>query len=136
MGSAETTLRPDTNSPFLNVSEARQTNQKLTPVMDDAWVEHVTAILDYLDGRTQSPDAQACQSARDLIASLSAWAFIGSTSHYGLQVRALEILQRLAYHDVDRGAIRDIASWVLEQWLRLLQRYPRSVPALRGKWVL
>lgn len=100
--------------------------------MDDAWVQHVTSILDYLNDRTQSPNAQTCQSARDLMASLDAWSFLGSASLYGLQIRALEILQRLAYHDADLGSIGDIASWVLERWLRILQRHPNSVQALRG----
>jgi hypothetical protein len=102
--------------------------------MDQSWVQHVTAILDYLDGRTQSPNAQVLESARDLMGSLDAWAFFDSDSHYGLQVRTLDILQRLAYHDVDRGSISDIANWTLDRWLRILQRYPRSVPALRGEY--
>ena len=106
--------------------------QLLVLDMDDAWVQHVASILEYLDGRAQSPNTQTCQSARDLMASLDAWSFMGSTSHYGLQVRALSILQRVAYHDADRGAIADMDSWVLERWLRVLQRYPRSVQGLQG----
>ncbi|KIW07629.1 uncharacterized protein PV09_01575 [Verruconis gallopava] len=100
--------------------------------MDDAWVRHVTSILEYLDACAMSPDGQALQSSRDLMTSLDAWSFFGSSEHYGLQIRALDILQRIAYHDVDGEAVTDIASWSLERWLRVLQRYPRSVPALRG----
>jgi hypothetical protein len=104
----------------------------LSYIMDDNWVQHVTSILDYLNNRTQAPNAQTCQSARDLMASLDAWSFLGSTSYYGLQIRALEILQQFAFYNADSGSIRDIASWVLERWLRVLQRHPRSVEALRG----
>jgi hypothetical protein len=126
-------LSTETTTPCKTSSRFKSKELSLHIIMDDAWVQHVTAILEYLRERTQSPSAEACQSARDLMLSLDAWSFLGSASHYGLQVRALEILQRLAYHDPDHGPIRDIASWVLEGWLRVLQRYPRSVQALRGQ---
>jgi hypothetical protein len=100
--------------------------------MDQTWIQHVTAILDYLEAQTQAINVEVLQSARDLMASLDAWAFFGSDSHYDIQVRALNILQRVAYHDVDRGSVPDIANWTLDRWLRILQRHPRSVPALRG----
>jgi hypothetical protein len=96
-------------------------------------VQHVTAILDYVDARTANPTGQVLQSARDLMASLDAWSFLGSTSNYDIQIRALDVLQCLAYNDVDRGAIADIGNWALERWLRVLQRHPRSVSALKGK---
>ena len=132
---AESSFTSTIASPSFEVPENFKRRTLLTFIMDDSWVEHVTAILDYLEGRTQAPNTQTQQSARDLMTSLDAWSFIGSASHYGLQVRALTILQRLAYYDADRGAIRDIASWVLERWLRMLQCYPRSVSGLQGTLV-
>ena len=100
--------------------------------MDQDYVQRVTEILEYIERMGRSPDAQTFQSARDLITSLDQWDFF-SQNEYWLQVRALQALQRLAYYDVDRGAVADLANWNLERWLGLLRQYPRSVPALQGK---
>lgn len=114
-------------------NSGRSTTLEYTTRMDAAWIQHVMALLDYLEAQADSPSPQVLQSARDLLASLDAWHFFDSASHYGLQVRVLEVYQRLAYHDVDRGAEADIAAWTLDRWLKVLQRYARSVPALKGQ---
>lgn len=100
--------------------------------MDASWIQHVAGILEYLDARTHSPDGETIQSARSLMESLDAWSFFDRNDQYGLQVQALQILQRICYYDADRGSVADIANWVLERWLRILQRYARSVEALKG----
>ena len=48
------------------------------------------------------------------------------------QVLIVSLLQDLAYHDPDSGAIFDIAQWCGRHWLSLLQQYPEDVGVLQG----
>ena len=49
-------------------------------------------------------------------------------------LRIINIIQRLAYHDGDVGAVSDLADWCLRQWLALYQDQPHQVAVLTGKW--
>ena len=87
----------------------------------------------YLSLREQEDDWQInLGTARDVMQVIDNTTFMARAGRVGEQVWLVEGLQRLAYHDVDTGGVRDIADWCLRQWLRLLTNHPANVETLRG----
>lgn len=73
--------------------------------------------------------------ARSIIRFLDQTSLLQRTTHVQDQVLIISLLQDLAYHDPDSGAIFDIAQWCVRHWLRLLQQYPEDIGVLQG-WFL
>ena len=70
--------------------------------------------------------------ARSIIRFVDQTSLLQRTTHVQDQVLTISLLQDLAYHDPDSGAILDIAQWCVRHWLRLLQQYPEDVGVLQG----
>ncbi|KAF7502651.1 hypothetical protein GJ744_005405 [Endocarpon pusillum] len=82
---------------------------------------------------------QRITSARSIIRFVDQTSLLRSTTYVQDQVLIISLLQDLAYHDPDSGAIFDIAQWCVRHWLRLLQQYPEDVGVLQGlgqSWLL
>ncbi|KAF2436514.1 hypothetical protein EJ08DRAFT_655504 [Tothia fuscella] len=71
-------------------------------------------------------------SARIFITSLDGIMFFSKDDPVDLQTLVVQVVQKVAYHNVDAGPISDIAEWCLSRWLRILQYFPRDATALRG----
>lgn len=72
-------------------------------------------------------------SARNIINSLERSSFFDDPKQREQKVYTVEVLQRLAYHDVDAGGVADVADWSLERWLQLHQTYPEDVAVSKGE---
>jgi hypothetical protein len=71
-------------------------------------------------------------SARATIASLNSTSLMQRADRPTDQAFVIAGLQNLAYHDADSGGVQDIADWCVTQWLRMVQRDPENVDALKG----
>jgi hypothetical protein len=103
--------------------------------MDRRVLRDIERAVEYIDDMMYNPNVRwdnLVQSARSLMALLDSTSFIGGSSGVDLQVNTVEVMQKLAYQNVDQGAIGDIADWCLERWLRILQRQPNNVRSLEG----
>jgi hypothetical protein len=73
--------------------------------------------------------------ARDLVAFLEAISFFTDPNLLASQIHTVDVLQRLAYHDVDVGGVADIADWCLERWLQIHHQNPGNIDVLKGRLV-
>lgn len=74
--------------------------------------------------------------AREVMRIINSTTLMARPGRVEEQVWLIKGLQRLAYHDVDTGGIRDVADWCLIQWLRVLKNHPENVETLRGSRVI
>jgi len=70
--------------------------------------------------------------ARAIIASVDSTSLMQRADRPTDQAFIIARLQNLAYHDADSGGVQDIADWCVTQWLRMIQRDPENVDALKG----
>ncbi|QDS68115.1 hypothetical protein FKW77_010199 [Venturia effusa] len=71
------------------------------------------------------------ESARSITIALEQSSFFDDLKRREQQICAIEVLQRLAYHDVDAGGVADLAEWCLEHWLQLHHAHPDDVAVLQ-----
>jgi hypothetical protein len=70
--------------------------------------------------------------ARAIVASVDSTSLMQRVDRPTDQAFIIAHLQNLAYHDADSGGVQDIADWCVTQWLRMIQRDPENVDALKG----
>lgn len=73
------------------------------------------------------------RSARSAMTALDHLRFFRDPARFTEQVWIIQGLQDFAYHDADRGSIRDIAEYCQASWLRVLRHYPENVESLTGR---
>ena len=103
--------------------------------MSEIQYEQYRQIIERIDGvLDNSPDQwqQYLDEARSAMSGLDGLSYFDNVGQLAAQTRAVDILQNLAYHDVDSGGITDIADWCLQKWLKLLQDHPDDVEILKG----
>ena len=71
-------------------------------------------------------------AARAIMASVNSTSLMQRADRPTDQAFVIAGLQNLAYHDADSGGVQDIADWCVTQWLRMIQRDPENVDALKG----
>lgn len=71
--------------------------------------------------------------AREIMASVGTSSLFEDPTSREQQIYIIEVLQGLAYHDVDAGGVADLAEWCLERWLHLHQVYPDDLAISRGE---
>jgi hypothetical protein len=71
-------------------------------------------------------------AARAIVASVNSTSLMQRTDRPTDQAFVIAGLQNLAYHDADSGGVQDIADWCVTQWLRMIQRDPENIDALKG----
>lgn len=104
--------------------------------MDTTIYVDLQAALDSLERSVHHKDNHwdaLLGSARDIIDSLEGSSFFDDPERHEQKVHTVEVLQRLAYHDVDAGGVADLAEWCLERWLQLYQIYPEDAAVSTGE---
>jgi len=91
-------------------------------------VEHINNMLDHNNTEHQ----RSIESAKSVMSSLDDACFFDDTTQLEAQTKVIETLQRLAFVNIDVGAIDDIADWCLQKWLVMLQLHPQTIHALKG----
>jgi hypothetical protein len=71
-------------------------------------------------------------AARAIVASVNSTSLMQRADRPTDQAFIIAGLQNLAYHDADSGGVQDIADWCVTQWLKMIQRDPENVHALKG----
>jgi hypothetical protein len=92
-------------------------------------IDQIDQMLDTSDHRWR----EYLDQARATMSGLDGISFFDDSNELEAQIRSLNVLQTLAYHDVDSGGVTDIADWVLRRWLKILQDHPQNVEILKGK---
>lgn len=98
-------------------------------------VEQAKAVVNQLNTVLTSAPHQwetYLPSARSAMSALDHVRFFRDSHRYNEQIWILHGLQDFAFHDPDRGAIRDVAEWCQAAWLRILRNYPEDVETLTG----
>lgn len=70
--------------------------------------------------------------ARNVINSLQMTSFFNNPKQREQKVYTIEVLQRLAYYDLDAGGVADVAEWCLDRWLQMHETYPEDVAVSKG----
>jgi hypothetical protein len=103
--------------------------------MNRRLLHDIERAVEYIDDMLYNPGIRwdaLVESTRNLMALLDSTPFFGGPSGVDLQINTVDVIQKLAYQNVDQGGIGDVADWCLERWLRILQRNPDNVQSLKG----
>lgn len=112
-----------------------QISQPPRASMDASSYPDIQVTVDHFDQLLQTSDNDwdaVLGSAREFIAYLETASFFDDPIRHEQQIRTIEVLQRLAYHDVDAGGVADLAELCLERWLQLHHLYPDNVAISKG----